>query len=97
LGHLGWWEAIKPRIVGTDDVRGALDLVGRGECIGIVYATDAKISDKVELVGAFPSDLHAPIVYPAALLTQSSAAKAFFGYVQSSSAVFAKFGFKPAK
>ncbi|MFM8333652.1 MAG: molybdate ABC transporter substrate-binding protein [Candidatus Methylumidiphilus sp.] len=96
LGRLGWWEAIKPRLVGTDDVRAALDLVGRGECVGIVYATDAKASDKVEVLGLFPGDLHAPIVYPAALLTPSGEAREFFEYLQSAAPVFAKYGFKPA-
>lgn len=98
LGNLGWWEAIRPRIVGTDDVRAALDLVGRGECVGIVYATDAKIGgDKVEVVGTFPDGLHAPIVYPAALVTQSGDAKRFFNYLQEAGSVFAKYGFKIGK
>lgn len=97
LTKLGWWDAIKHRIVGTDDVRAALDLVGRGECIGIVYATDAKVSDKVEVLGAFPESLHAPIVYPAARVTQSGEAKEFFDYLQDAGKVFAKHGFKTAK
>ena len=97
LGKLGWWEGIKPRLVGTDDVRGALDLVGRGECIGIVYATDAKVSDKVEVIATFPESLHAPIVYPAALVTQSGEAKDFFKHLLDSSSVFAKHGFKKPK
>jgi len=97
LTNLGWWEAIKPRIVGTDDVRAALDLVGRGECIGIVYTTDAQISNKVEVVGTFPDSLHAPIVYPAALVTQSGEAKRFFNYLQGTGEVFAKYGFKIEK
>ncbi len=78
LVKLGWWDAIKGRVVGTDDVRAALDLVRRGECIGIAYATDAKISNKVETVATFPEGFHSPIVYPAALVTQSGEAKAFF-------------------
>jgi len=94
LTQLGWWDAIKERVVGTDDVRAALDLVGRGECIGIVYITDAKISNKVETVGSFQEELHAPIVYPAALVRQSSEAKAFFDYLKSSPQLFVKYGFK---
>ncbi len=51
LQNLGWWDSLQGRIVGTDDVRTALAFVERGECpLGIVYATDAKISDKVEVV-----------------------------------------------
>ena len=97
LGNLGWWEAIRPRIVGTDDVRTALGLVARGECIGIVYATDAKASEQVETLAAFPAGLHAPIVYPAALVTQSSQAKAFFAYLKSATALFAQHGFSVPK
>lgn len=96
LTHLGGWDTIKSRIVGTDDVRGALDLVGRGECIGIVYATDARVSDKVEVLGTFAENLHAPIVYPAAQVTQSAEAKAFLEYLHQASAVFKQYGFKPA-
>jgi len=97
LVKLGWWDAIKGRVVGTDDVRAALDLAGRGECIGIVYATDARISNKVETVARFPDGLHAPIIYPAALVTQSGEAKAFFDYLQSSGKLFAGYGFKLLK
>lgn len=94
LTQLGWWDGIKDRVVGTDDVRAALDLVGRGECIGIVYATDALISNKVETVARFPDELHAPIVYPSALITQKAEAKSFFEFLTNSGKQFAKFGFK---
>ena len=94
LVKLGWWDAIKERVVGTDDVRAALDLVGRGECIGIVYATDAKINNKVETLASFPDELHTPIIYPAALVSQSGEAKAFFEFIKRSTELFAKYGFK---
>src|SRR5262249_16493839 len=51
LENLGWWPSIQSRVVGTDDVRTALAFVERGECpLGIVYATDAAISDKVDVI-----------------------------------------------
>lgn len=69
LEHFGWWEGVKSRVVGAEDVRTALSFVERGECaLGIVYATDARGSKRVETVGRFPSASHAPIVYPFALL-----------------------------
>jgi len=98
LTQLGWWEKIQYRVVGTDDVRAALNLVERGECdAGIVYETDARQSKKVKLVGRFPAESHTPIVYPFALVTQSSDARAFLDYVASpaAQAVFAAYGFKP--
>lgn len=98
LEALGWWEAIKPRIVGTDDVRTALNFVERGECpAGIVYATDAAISDKVETVATFPEDTHKPVVYPIALVRDARPqSREFLRYLQSSkqaAAVFERYGF----
>jgi molybdate transport system substrate-binding protein len=69
LQALGWWDTMQGRIVGTDDVRAALAFVEQGECsAGIVYATDAAISSKVEVIAVFPPTTHQPIVYPFALL-----------------------------
>ncbi len=99
LTALGWWGAMAPRVVGTDDVRTALAFVERGECpLGIVYATDAATSDKVEIVGQFPANTHDPIVYPFALVGGAgSQARPFLAYLQSDAAqaVFRKYGFSP--
>jgi molybdate transport system substrate-binding protein len=83
LENLGWWQAIQQRIVGTDDVRTALAFVERGECpLGIVYATDAGMSDKVDVVATFPESSHAPIVYPVGLVKGGrTEAKAFVDYL----------------
>ncbi len=77
-GEAGLVAALQGRIVGTDDVRTALAFVERGECgAGIVYATDARISDKVEVVAAVSRRRrHAPIVYPFALVARRAAADA---------------------
>ncbi|CAL1240406.1 molybdate ABC transporter substrate-binding protein [Candidatus Methylocalor cossyra] len=96
LTHLGWWEGLKARLVGTEDVRAALNFVERGECdAGIVYQTDAKQSKKVEILGQFPANTHAPIVYPAALVTPSKDAKAFLDYLGTKPAgeIFRRYGF----
>lgn len=98
LRSLGWWDALQARIVGTDDVRTALAFVERGECaLGIVYATDARISRRVEVLGAFPAGTHAPIVYPfAALRGARPEARAFLRFVQASpeaAAIFRRHGF----
>jgi molybdate transport system substrate-binding protein len=101
LAYYGWWEALKPRLVGTDDVRTAAAFVARGECpLGIVYATDAKIAGNLSVVASFPSESHKPIIYPGALLKKSSPdAKGFWAYLQSDEAlsVFARYGFSPSK
>jgi molybdate transport system substrate-binding protein len=98
LQSLRWWPALASRIVGADDARSALAFVERGECaLGIVYATDAKISGQVDVIGRFPADSHAPIVYPfAATKHARPAARAFLHFLRSSpaaAAVFQHYGF----
>jgi len=98
LEALGWWASLNGRIVGTDDVRTALVFVERGECAaGIVYATDAAISDKVEVLDRFPDDTHGPIIYPFALVNGARPeAQEFLQYLKTSpeaSATFAHYGF----
>ena len=97
LTYLNWWDGIKTRIVGTQDVRGALAFVERGECAaGIVYETDAKISNKVEIVATFPEESHKPIVYPMAFVVNAkNVNNDYFSYLQSSNAldIFKKYGF----
>ena len=69
LKKLGAWSALEPRLARAEDVRGALALVERGDApLGVVYVTDARTSTKVKIVGVFPADSHAPIVYPAAII-----------------------------
>ncbi|OTG77505.1 molybdate ABC transporter substrate-binding protein [Acinetobacter terrae] len=101
LLKLNWLESLKGRIVGTDDVRSALAFVERGECeVGIVYRTDALISQKVKIIGAFPSNSHSPIVYPLALTKQGAKNKEamqFEQFVKAShqaKAIFQNYGFK---
>lgn len=97
LTYLNWWDGIKTRIVGAQDVRGALAFVERGECAaGIVYETDAKVSSKVEIVGIFPEDTHLPIVYPLAFVAGAkNMNKDYFDYLQKPEALatFARYGF----
>lgn len=72
LEHLRVWGAVAPKLARAENVRAALALVERGETrLGIVYATDARASAKVRLVGIFPDRSHLPIRYPVALLARS--------------------------
>jgi molybdate transport system substrate-binding protein len=98
LRSLGLWEAAESRLAPALDVRGALALVEQGEApLGIVYATDAAVSDGVKVVGVFPEASHAPITYPFALLasSQSEEAERFFAYATGAPglAVFERYGF----
>ncbi|MTJ82962.1 MAG: molybdate ABC transporter substrate-binding protein [Telmatospirillum sp.] len=98
LESLGVWDSVKDRLAPADSVRAALAFVERGETpFGVVYSTDAAISDKVAIVGLFPESSHPPVVYPAALIAgkDSAEAKAFFAFLQGAEAkaIFRKYGF----
>ena len=97
LTALGWWAALEPRLAAAPDVRSALAFVERGECaVGIVYETDAKVSDKVAVLGVFPADTHSPVLYPAALVQGAKpAARGFLDFLHTPAAakVFRQYGF----
>jgi molybdate transport system substrate-binding protein len=98
LENLGLWAAVEPHVVQTENVRAALALVARGEApYGIVYATDAAAEPGVTVVGTFPADSHAPILYPVSLLTTAADAadRAFFDALSAppAAAIFAEEGF----
>lgn len=89
LTHLHVWDAVKGQIAQAENVRAALLLVSRGEAaLGIVYKTDAAADAGVEIVGTFPEESHAPIVYPAALTADSThaAAPAFLAFLKTDEA-----------
>jgi molybdate transport system substrate-binding protein len=89
LTHLGVWEKVEPRLAQASNIRGALNLVARGEApFGIVYATDANADRSVRVIGTFPADSHSPIVYPVAILASSkhSEAQSFVAYLSSPTA-----------
>ncbi len=98
LTNLGVWPALQSRLARAEDVRGALTLVERGEApLGIVYVTDARISQKVKIVGVFPASSHSPIVYPFAIVQGAAtpAVQAYFRFLKGPEArtVFQRFGF----
>lgn len=102
LENLGLWEDLHPKIVPALDVRAVLAYVERQAAeAGIVYKTDAAISDKVEIVYEFPEDSHAKIIYPVVILKDSRAealAREFVDFISSatSAEVFETYGFKKA-
>lgn len=99
LTKLNILDSIKSKIVYGKNVKEVLAWVETGNAdAGIVYETDAKVSDKVKLVTKAPKGSHKPIYYPAAVIKASKntdAAKAFINYLYSSKAkpVFEKYGF----
>ncbi|HAS6538671.1 TPA: molybdate ABC transporter substrate-binding protein [Vibrio parahaemolyticus] len=97
LTTLGVWKEIQTKVAPAKNVRLALALVERGEApLGVVYKTDAQLTSKVKIVGEFASDTHAAIVYPAAVVNDSTESRQFFQYLKSEDAkrVFAHYGFQ---
>ncbi|MBE4009456.1 molybdate ABC transporter substrate-binding protein [Vibrio parahaemolyticus] len=97
LTTLGVWKEIQTKVAPAKNVRLALALVERGEApLGVVYKTDAQLTNKVKIVGEFASDTHAAIVYPAAVVKDSTESRQFFQYLKSEDAkrVFAHYGFQ---
>lgn len=101
LEKLGLWEKIEDKVVAAKDVRSALAYVETNAAeAGIVYSTDAAISDKVKVAYIFSDDvLSKPISYPA--MTMKNAvnqknADLFFDFLKSSKAknIFKKYGFR---
>lgn len=89
---------IKPKIIYAKDVRQVLTYVETGNVdAGIVYLTDAKLSD-VKIIAIAPANSHSPVVYPVAVIKASkniNAAKKFVQFLSSKPAsdVFNKYGF----
>lgn len=98
LVSLGVWNAVAPKVVHAENVRAALALVARGEAAaGIVYATDARATRGVRVVGVFPPTTHPPITYPVAVLQTATSADAEpfrrFLISREGKAIFARYGF----
>ncbi|USD66734.1 molybdate ABC transporter substrate-binding protein [Vibrio sp. SCSIO 43136] len=71
LQSAGSWNAVKSRLASTSNVRRALALVERGEAeLGIVYKTDAILSDNVTIIHHFEPNSHDDIVYPVVYFNQ---------------------------
>lgn len=87
------------RIARGHDVRRALGYVETGEAkAGVVYATDARISDRVTVVHRFPPEAHATIEYPLVLVAEPAhpaAARRFFEFLvgDEARAIFDRHGF----
>jgi molybdate transport system substrate-binding protein len=93
------WPAIEPKVVSTENVRGALAAVESGNVeAGVVYKTDAGISKKVKVAYEVPANDASAISYAMALVKESKqpeAAKKFLNYLSSEEAgqIFKRFGF----
>ncbi|AOY76599.1 molybdate ABC transporter substrate-binding protein [Clostridium formicaceticum] len=99
LNNLNVKEVILPKAVYAKDVREVLAWVETENVdAGMVYETDAKISDKVKIVATAPEGSHKPIIYPVAVIKDSKntdVAKTFIEFLSTEKvkSIFEKYGF----
>lgn len=93
------WDKVEPKLVLAKDVRQVLAYVETGNVeAGIVYQTDAQISEKIQIAAVAPDESHSPIIYPAAVLKSSkhaNEAREFLEFLSGDQAqeIFEKYGF----
>ena len=99
LEKLKIWNQVKSKLVFANNVRQVLASVETGNAeAGLVYITDAKISNKVKIIVAADEKYHSAIIYPLAVVKRSknlAAAKEFSQFLSSeqTKTVFKKYGF----
>lgn len=102
LLSLQLWGDLEKKIIPTKDVRQVLSYVETGNVdAGIVYKTDALVSDKVKIVPLDGKDLHDPIVYPVGVIAGTNHPEEsidFFNFLKGPEAmkIFKKYGFTAA-
>lgn len=99
LVSLALWDRIAPKVVAMENVRTALAAVAAGNAdASIVYKTDATILQNIRVAYAIPPDRAPAILYPVALLrdtTHRGAAQRFLDHLATDHAqsIFRAFGF----
>ena len=103
LTSMNMFDALQPKMVFGKDVRQVLSYVATGNVdAGLVYATDARVSDQVQVIATAPADSHSPIIYPVGVVADSKnaeAAHAFVDFLSSDTAtdIFEEYGFAMAE
>ena len=102
--NLGNWDAVSAKASLGTNVTEVLNWVAEGSAdVGVVYATDAATTDKVQVVAEAPEgSLEKKVVYPVGIVSASQhkdAARLFVEFLQSDEAlaVFEEYGFTPNK
>ncbi|MGV2827674.1 molybdate ABC transporter substrate-binding protein [Myxosarcina sp. GI1(2024)] len=100
LTSMNLYDELQPKTVFAKDVRQVLTYVETGNVdAGIVYSTDAQITDRIRVVATAPDDTHEPIIYPVAAIKRTDnpeAAKEFVKFLSSDRAtdIFREYGFQ---
>ena len=99
--NLGLWEQVQEKANLASNVRQVLDWVATGNApCGVVYATDAKIEEQVEVVCEAPEGSCEPVIYPAGMVAgaeQKEEAKEFLEFLKTEqvSEILKSYGFTP--
>ncbi|GGF17135.1 molybdate ABC transporter substrate-binding protein [Halobacillus andaensis] len=100
LQQAGIWEDIEDHLVYANDARQVLTYVESNNAdFGLVYTSDAMVSEQVKVINEVGANTHDTIVYPAAVTSQSTnpdEAEAFLDSLQSEETqeIFKSYGFK---
>lgn len=100
LESIGLWERLQGKLVFGSDVRQVLTYVESGNAeLGVVYASDAAMTTQVKVLAKAKPEWHQPIVYPAAVLSETTKieeAQAFLNFVmgQTGKEILKKYGFE---
>lgn len=92
-------DSFQAKFIFGNNVRSVLAAVESGNVdLGIVYASDASLSNQIKVLATVTEGLHQPIVYPIAIVQNSlhpEAAQIFIDFLTTDSvqAIFAEFGF----
>ncbi|MCM3706814.1 MULTISPECIES: molybdate ABC transporter substrate-binding protein [Cytobacillus] len=103
LEKMDIWNKVEEKVVPAKDVRQVLTYVETNNVdAGIVYKTDALISEKIDMVDTADESTHNPIIYPLGMIKGTSypdEAKLFYAYLQNevSMDIFEEYGFKGLK
>lgn len=103
LTSMDMFDGLESKLVFGNNVRQVLSYVETGNVdVGLVYATDALVSEQVRVVATAPADTHSPIVYPIAVVQDSEhteAAQAFVDFLSTDTAIaiFEAYGFTLAE
>lgn len=96
-------EQVKNKLIFAKDVRQVLNYVETKNVeAGIVYLTDAKSSNLVDIVATASNSFHSPVLYPIAVMQNSKniiAAKDFIQFLDGKAAknIYEKYGFSKPK
>jgi molybdate transport system substrate-binding protein len=100
LKNLNIWNEVSNKVVYAKDVRQVLSYVETGNVdAGIVYKTDALMSQKIKMVTTADKKTHDPIIYPVGIIKDSKhtkEARSFYKFLQGEQAmkILEKYGFK---